>query len=195
MMQKNLSPHQVRWLEVLSDFDFTIEHIPGDTNVLTDALSRIYSSDFPGTVQANSEFMSSDSTDSIPLAVTQILDEFSCPVITDLHAIAVSISPTGLITYPLYTMVSNLDKTAQAANNELPTSLDDTRLPDQEGRTTTAVPGKPQTHKVRLIVCDPADWTHERANIPPETTTTATNTVPNRPRRLPSPNWNDGLQL
>ena len=42
MKQKDLSPRQHRWLDVLNEFDFTIEYIPGETNELADALSRIY---------------------------------------------------------------------------------------------------------------------------------------------------------
>src|SRR5882762_2077656 len=56
--QKNLSPRQTRWLETLSDFDFTVEYIPGNTNVLADALSWLYSADTSGTVRAASEFVS-----------------------------------------------------------------------------------------------------------------------------------------
>ncbi len=38
--QPMLSGRQVRWLETLSRFDFTIEYIKGPTNVVADALSR-----------------------------------------------------------------------------------------------------------------------------------------------------------
>jgi hypothetical protein len=55
--QKKLSPRQARWLEVLSDFDFEIIHIPGITNTLRDALSRLYSDEPRGTVRAASEYM------------------------------------------------------------------------------------------------------------------------------------------
>ena len=30
------------WVDVLQDFNFSIVHIPGTTNVLADALSRVY---------------------------------------------------------------------------------------------------------------------------------------------------------
>src|ERR1700729_3559923 len=55
--QKKLSPRQARWLEVLSDFDFDIIHIPGVTNTVPDALSRLYSDEPRGTVRAASEYM------------------------------------------------------------------------------------------------------------------------------------------
>ncbi|KAJ3554430.1 hypothetical protein NP233_g12425 [Leucocoprinus birnbaumii] len=38
--QKKLSPRQARWLEEIGDFDFEIVYIPGETNVVADALSR-----------------------------------------------------------------------------------------------------------------------------------------------------------
>jgi RNase H-like domain found in reverse transcriptase/Reverse transcriptase (RNA-dependent DNA polymerase) len=75
--QQNLSPRQSRWLETLSDFDFTVQYIPGDTNVLADALSRIYSADAPGTVRAESEFVSDDAEGGIPVAVARVLDAVS----------------------------------------------------------------------------------------------------------------------
>ena len=76
MTQKKLSARQSRWLETLSEFDFTIEYIPGSTNILADALSRIYSADEPGTVRAESEFVPPDEEEveasSIRAAMTAI---------------------------------------------------------------------------------------------------------------------------
>jgi hypothetical protein len=43
MTQKHLSPRQHRWLDVLNEFSFKVNYIPGETNVMADALSRIYS--------------------------------------------------------------------------------------------------------------------------------------------------------
>lgn len=54
--QKNLSGRQARWIEKISSFDFEVVYVPGSENVLADALSRIYSSDAPGTVRARSEY-------------------------------------------------------------------------------------------------------------------------------------------
>jgi hypothetical protein len=56
--QKKLLPHQARWLEVLTDFDFEIIHIPGQMNQLADALSRMYSDEPKGVVRAASEYVS-----------------------------------------------------------------------------------------------------------------------------------------
>ena len=41
--QKHLSRRMVRWVEYLQQFTFTIEYKSGKENVLTDALSRLYS--------------------------------------------------------------------------------------------------------------------------------------------------------
>ena len=57
MRQKDLSPRQHRWLDILNEFDFNIEYIPGDTNEFADALSRIYSDDPKGVVRADSEYV------------------------------------------------------------------------------------------------------------------------------------------
>jgi hypothetical protein len=55
--QKNLSGRQARWLEKISEFDFDIKYIPGEDNILPDALSRLYASDAPGTVYAETEYV------------------------------------------------------------------------------------------------------------------------------------------
>jgi hypothetical protein len=57
MRQRNLSSRQHRWIDILSEFDFEIEYIPGDTNGFADALSRIYSDETPGIARASSEFV------------------------------------------------------------------------------------------------------------------------------------------
>jgi len=57
MKQKNLSPRQHRWIDVLSEFDFGIQYIPGDTNGLADALLRVYSDEPQGVVRAESELI------------------------------------------------------------------------------------------------------------------------------------------
>ena len=54
--QKNLSGCQARWLEKISEFDFEIVYVPGVENILSDALSRLYAFDKPGTVRARGEY-------------------------------------------------------------------------------------------------------------------------------------------
>jgi hypothetical protein len=55
MTQKDLNRRQARWLETLSDFDFDIKWVKGNSNIFADALSRIYSNDAKGTERAESE--------------------------------------------------------------------------------------------------------------------------------------------
>ena len=52
-----MSPRQHRWHDILNEFDFNIEYIPGDTNEFADTLSRIYSDDPKGVVRADSEYV------------------------------------------------------------------------------------------------------------------------------------------
>ncbi|KAJ3474054.1 hypothetical protein NLI96_g12674 [Meripilus lineatus] len=65
--QKHLSPRQHRWVDVLNEFDDEIMYIPGETNVLADALSRIYSDEPIGIERAKSEYVQDkDSDDDLP---------------------------------------------------------------------------------------------------------------------------------
>ncbi|SJL11791.1 uncharacterized protein ARMOST_15200 [Armillaria ostoyae] len=60
MKQKDLTGRQVHWLEKMSTFNFEIVYIPGETNILSDALSYIYTNDAPGIVHAHSEYTDHD---------------------------------------------------------------------------------------------------------------------------------------
>ncbi|KAJ2917715.1 hypothetical protein MD484_g2704, partial [Candolleomyces efflorescens] len=64
LKQKDLSGRQARWMEKLMMFDFEIVYVPGAENVLSDALSRIYSNDAPGTVRSVSEYTEFDDIDN-----------------------------------------------------------------------------------------------------------------------------------
>ena len=55
--QRDLSPRQHRWLDVLNEFDFEIEYLPGEANGFADALSRMYSDEPEGVVRADSEYV------------------------------------------------------------------------------------------------------------------------------------------
>ncbi|KAJ3474471.1 hypothetical protein NLI96_g12441 [Meripilus lineatus] len=64
--QKHLSPRQHRWVDVLNEFDYDINYIPGETNVLADALSRIYSDEPTGIQRAKSEYVQDKEDDDLP---------------------------------------------------------------------------------------------------------------------------------
>jgi hypothetical protein len=80
--QKNLSGRQARWLEKISSFDFEVVYVPGNENVIADALSRMYSNDAPGTVRARSEYTYHDVVDD---DVEVMTDEL--PILAGLEAI------------------------------------------------------------------------------------------------------------
>ncbi len=84
--QRNLSGRQARWMEKISEFNFSIEYIPGAENVLADTLSRIYSNDQPGTVRAPSEYVAYDSS-MVPNDVLTS-NSISVPVLVDREAVA-----------------------------------------------------------------------------------------------------------
>jgi RNase H-like domain found in reverse transcriptase len=58
--QKKLFPLQVRWLEVLRDFNFEIVHVPGEVNKFANMLSHMYSDEPKGIIQAESEYVTAE---------------------------------------------------------------------------------------------------------------------------------------
>jgi len=88
LTQKGLSGRQARWLEKLSEFDFGVQYIPGEENVLPDALSRIYEFDVPGTQHALTEFVLHD--DDVPIAGSGDVAVLSAPVLVGEEAVAAS---------------------------------------------------------------------------------------------------------
>lgn len=63
--QRKLSARQTRWMEKISKFDIEVHYIPGETNVLAEALSRMYSNEPEGIERAKSEYVI-DSDDETP---------------------------------------------------------------------------------------------------------------------------------
>lgn len=84
--QKNLSARQARWIERISEFNFSVEYIPGLENILPDALSRLYSNDAPGTVRAPSEFTQYDEDEDLPARLASF--NISMPVLVDAEGAA-----------------------------------------------------------------------------------------------------------
>ncbi|CAA7268279.1 unnamed protein product [Cyclocybe aegerita] len=59
---QEVSGRRARWLEKLRMFDFEVTYVPGTENILSNALSRIYSNNSAGTVHAPGEYTEYDDT-------------------------------------------------------------------------------------------------------------------------------------
>ena len=62
--QWDLSGRQARWLEKVSECDFEVIYVPGAENILSDALSCLYSNNEPGTVRTSSKYTYHDVIDN-----------------------------------------------------------------------------------------------------------------------------------
>ena len=85
MGQRNLSPRQSRWLDVLNKFKFKIHYIPRSTNVLADTLSRIYSNEPLGIEHVTSEYVGEDGV-GVPVMLHRP-DDILHPVYTGAAAV------------------------------------------------------------------------------------------------------------
>ena len=85
--QRNLSGRQARWIEKISMFDFEVIYVPGAQNILSDALSCIYSFNAPGTVRAASEYTKHDDT---ACRIVHALQAVLNPVLVSSEGVAVS---------------------------------------------------------------------------------------------------------
>jgi len=74
-------------MEKISEFDFEIIYMPGSENILSDALSRLYSYNGPGTVHACSEYTYHDIIDNGGLEVHLV----SMPLLVGLEAASISL--------------------------------------------------------------------------------------------------------
>jgi len=92
LTQLNLSGRQARWMELISEFDFEVIYIKGKENALSDALSRIYSNDAPGTVRAASEFTEHDEDYPIERMISAGI---SMPVFVGIEANAMTLRQRG----------------------------------------------------------------------------------------------------
>ena len=87
LTHKDVSGRRARWLENLAMFDFKVIYVPGEENILSDALSRIYSNKGPGTVRAESEYTEHDGTAATMEAACKVM---AAPVLVGLEACAIS---------------------------------------------------------------------------------------------------------
>jgi len=78
----------VRWLEKLSEFDFTMKYVTGEENVLPDALLHLYEYDEPGTIQAPREYLQFDA--SIETTTTPEQSALSTPLLVGVEALTMS---------------------------------------------------------------------------------------------------------
>ncbi|QRV99116.1 Reverse transcriptase (RNA-dependent DNA polymerase) [Ceratobasidium sp. AG-Ba] len=70
--QDKLSPRQTRWMEKINEFDIEVHYIPGETNVLADALSRMYSDEPNGVVRHKSEYVSDTDQEAPHIMVSTV---------------------------------------------------------------------------------------------------------------------------
>jgi hypothetical protein len=71
--QKNVSGRQARWMEKIGEFDFEVRYIPGEENLLPDALSRMYAFDAPGTICSRDEYMEFDVAEGLPSSLAHLI--------------------------------------------------------------------------------------------------------------------------
>jgi hypothetical protein len=87
LQHRDVSGRRARWLENISLFDFKVIYVPGTENILSDALSHIYSNDAPGTLHAPSEYTEYDNmVKSMELACNMVV----VPVFIGLEACTMS---------------------------------------------------------------------------------------------------------
>jgi len=86
--QKGLSGCQARWLEKLSEFNFTVKYVAGEENILLDALSRLYEYDEPGMIRAPAEYSQYDA--DVETSAMSERPVLSAPLLVGMEALAMS---------------------------------------------------------------------------------------------------------
>ena len=92
--QKGLSGRQAWWMEHLSEFNFEVLYVPGEENILPNALSRMYEFDTPGMIQSQEEYLQCDLdvTDVDPSPARELI---SVPLLVGQEAIAPNVRCSG----------------------------------------------------------------------------------------------------
>jgi len=84
--QKGLSGCQACWMECLSEFDFNVLYVPGEENVLPDALSQMYEFNAPRTIQSQEEYLQYD-LNIVVVDSTPSVELISVPLLVSQEAI------------------------------------------------------------------------------------------------------------
>ena len=148
--QRNLSGRQARWMEKLSEFDFEVVYVPGTENILSDALSRLYSNDEPGTVRARGEYTYHDIINNDSLGAHLI----SMPVLVGLEGLSENLSAkTNKSDNEIGDGNITNGKSDQMASSKLDRAPD--QIPEAQVATESGVKPK-QVYRRKVI--PPADW-------------------------------------
>ena len=108
--QKNLSGRQARWVEKISSFKFDVIYLPGEENIMADALSRIYSNDPPGMERAPSEYTVHDEYD-------REVRRINMPVLAGIEAVAAT-RRSSRLSAPKPTVVARATPAPKRKTNE-----------------------------------------------------------------------------
>ena len=160
--QRDLSGRQARWMERLSAFDFTVLYVPGEENILPDALSQMYEFDAPGTIRSHEEYLQCD---------------------LDIDSV-VSTTPTGLISAPLLVGPEAIAPNVRQSHR-LVDRRDDPRdeppvvkpTPRRAGRSTLPEPG-PSAGGGNPDPVELAAPVRQRLMVPHDTASRAQNPAP-----------------